>query len=201
MFHQTITKTAPPKNTKRAAKHANNAKQPKKCINKTAALATYSFHGRSDISISSTNHQISMKCKVFGMPRPQYRCFVKANNSASTRKINVYNTSNHERDSFKNAITAALASAGCTNPFEWFGKGSTVPASPMELKVWFYFPRPKTHYSYHTAFKKLILKSNAPVYVTKAPDIDNCLKLVMDAMQGVLYHEDKCVCSVEANKL
>ena len=35
---------------------------------------------------------------------------------------------------------------------------------------------------------------------TKKPDIDNCLKLVMDALNGVVWQDDKQVVSVQAIK-
>jgi Holliday junction resolvase RusA-like endonuclease len=201
---QTMTKTDSKATGTKSTKKPTFAKQPskKKTTNKTDALATYSFRHASDISISVSQQQISIKCKVFGIPRPQYHCFARSNkNSSASRKVNVYNTSNYERDSFKNAVQVALTSAGKTPPFQWFGTDSTDCNNPMDLKVWFYFPRPKSHYSLDTSTKKLTLSPLAPVYVTKTPDIDNCLKLVMDAMQGVLFPDDKCICSLASYKL
>lgn len=39
------------------------------------------------------------------------------------------------------------------------------------------------------------------MYVTKAPDIDNCIKLVMDALQGVCYQNDYDVVHIDAAKI
>ena len=42
---------------------------------------------------------------------------------------------------------------------------------------------------------------NAPFFVTKVPDIDNMVKLVLDALQGVTYNNDSSVVHMESAKL
>ena len=49
----------------------------------------------------------------------------------------------------------------------------------IRLTLNFYFPRPKSH-----------SKKNAPQYHTKRPDVDNCVKFVMDALTTAGFWED-----------
>jgi Holliday junction resolvase RusA-like endonuclease len=58
----------------------------------------------------------------------------------------------------------------------------------------FYFKRPKTHY------KKGQLKSDAPQFVLKTPDVDNCVKFALDALQPRVVFDDKIVTKVVAEK-
>ncbi len=49
----------------------------------------------------------------------------------------------------------------------------------------FYFPRPKSHYN-----SKGELKSTAPAFVTKKPDVLKLARAVEDAMTGIVYRDD-----------
>lgn len=44
------------------------------------------------------------------------------------------------------------------------------------------------------------LALNHGIFPTRKPDLDNVLKAVMDALNGVLYEDDKQVCSVRVTK-
>lgn len=198
----TRSKSAPVSATKKT-KHTKQAKASKPkgpSLTKEEQLANYSFNEPNQVKVTANGHKITLKCKIAGIPRPQYRTFSKSNNNPdSARKVNVYNVSNYHRDSFANAINKALEHRGM--PFVWFPKGSPVQPDPMELRLWLYFTRPKNHYSYDRITGQYFLKRDAPVYVTKTPDIDNCVKLVMDAMQSVLFEDDRCIVSVAAKQL
>ena len=65
---------------------------------------------------------------------------------------------------------------------------------PLTAFMEFYFRRPKVH------FKKGELKKDAPKFVTKTPDVDNCVKFVLDALQPRVIADDKFVTKVIAEK-
>ena len=65
---------------------------------------------------------------------------------------------------------------------------------PLLVYVEFYFRRPKCH------FKKGELKKDAPEFVTKTPDVDNCVKFVLDALQPRVIANDKTVTKIVAEK-
>jgi len=60
---------------------------------------------------------------------------------------------------------------------------------PIEIKeLKFYFKRPKSHYGTGKNADKL--KTSAPVYHTKKPDIDNLKKFVLDVLNGQVWNDD-----------
>ena len=67
------------------------------------------------------------------------------------------------------------------------------------LFVTYYMPRPKKHY--RTGKFSNVLKKDAPEYHKIKPDIDNLIKLTMDASTGVLWEDDCVVVGVVAKKL
>lgn len=74
-----------------------------------------------------------------------------------------------------------------------------VMSGPVKLDLRFSFPRPKSHYG--TGKNSSQLKGSAPVEHAQRPDIDNLVKAAMDAMNGVLYDDDKQVVSLSASKV
>ena len=64
----------------------------------------------------------------------------------------------------------------------------------LVVHIELFFKRPKTHY------KKNQLKNDAPRFVTKTPDVDNCIKFVLDALQPLVVFDDKIVTRVVAEK-
>ena len=65
---------------------------------------------------------------------------------------------------------------------------------PLIVFIEFYFRRPKSH------FKKDELRPDAPKFVTKTPDVDNCIKFALDALQPKVVADDKLVTKVVAEK-
>jgi Holliday junction resolvase RusA-like endonuclease len=64
-----------------------------------------------------------------------------------------------------------------------FGRGI-----PLALHAVFYFSRPKSHYG--TGRNADRLKVSAPFFHTARPDLDNCVKLLKDALNGLVVHDD-----------
>ena len=56
---------------------------------------------------------------------------------------------------------------------------------PVSLTLRFYMPRPKSHFN-----SKRSLKSTAPFYHAKKPDVDNMAKAVMDALTQLQVWQD-----------
>ena len=69
---------------------------------------------------------------------------------------------------------------------------------PVELSLAFFFPRPKSHYG--TGKNSELVKASAPVHHAQKPDIDNVIKSTLDAMNGILYEDDKQVIRLRAEK-
>tara|TARA_R110002033_G_scaffold136457_2_gene175948 strand:- start:1107 stop:1514 length:408 start_codon:yes stop_codon:yes gene_type:complete len=69
---------------------------------------------------------------------------------------------------------------------------------PISMLLEFYMDRPKAHY--RTGKYSHILKDNAPTWHTSRGDIDNYVKLVLDALNGVFYNDDSQVCHLKTIK-
>ena len=70
---------------------------------------------------------------------------------------------------------------------------------PLDLLVSFVFPRPTSHYG--TGRNAGKLKASAPAFHVTKPDLDNCLKLVLDALNGVFFLDDRQIMHINAYKL
>ena len=71
---------------------------------------------------------------------------------------------------------------------------------PVAITLRFFFPHPKKHFIKCHQTGLLKLAPNAPVFVTKTPDIDNCIKLVLDALQGICCKNDCEIVHIDAAK-
>lgn len=152
-------------------------------------IYNYRFDGFDDVSFVETPWKMEMRCKILGIPRPTYRATFTNSNSG---KPWAYNPRPGYTESFKNAVQAAMSSA----PLQF---DLTCSDKPVDLSINFYFTRPKKHYTYSNG--KLVVADDAPYFVTKAPDVDNCVKLVMDAMSKMLYKDDRTVAVLKSQKL
>ena len=66
---------------------------------------------------------------------------------------------------------------------------------PIKLTVDFYFDRPKVHFN-----SRGQVKDSASRVHTSRPDIDNCIKLIMDALNKIYWHDDSQICILHAYK-
>lgn len=69
---------------------------------------------------------------------------------------------------------------------------------PIKMELEFYVARPKNHY--RTGKFSHILKPDSPVYKISRPDIDNYIKLVLDALNKVFYKDDSQIHAISATK-
>jgi Holliday junction resolvase RusA-like endonuclease len=77
--------------------------------------------------------------------------------------------------------------AQCPTPLE----------GPLELSVTFYFKRPQ---SWLKARRDAVDDGETPWYMGK-PDLDNLVKLVKDAGNGILWRDDAQVVRLDADKV
>lgn len=77
--------------------------------------------------------------------------------------------------------------------------GRAPVAGPLALSVKLYLPRPKSHYG--TGRNAAKVKRSAPALPAVRPDLDNYLKAIQDALDGVLWKDDGQVVQITAAKL
>jgi len=177
---------APQKQPTSASKPAS-----KTGTNKTAQLAHFAFDPRTATVAQVTPHMKVFKCKIFGDPKPQQRSFAS---TKQTAKVHLWNPSKNFCDSFSAAVTQALQAAN-KSLFD------TESVNPVKVTVRFFFPRPKTHFKWDHVHKCMRLRADAPTFAAKKPDLDNCIKLLLDALQGVCFKNDFLVCHMDSAKL
>lgn len=170
-------------------KHSDAPQKPP--AKKTTGTTKYSFPGTGASTHHVSGHRKVFKCKLLGIPRPQARSFATTKGTRKTVKL--FNPSKANQKSFEDAFKDALKTA----PSNFFSKSG----NPCSMTIRFYFPRPKSHYTFNSRNNQYELITNAPFWVTKSPDLDNCVKLVMDALQDVCYENDLVVAHIDAAKL
>ena len=70
---------------------------------------------------------------------------------------------------------------------------------PLHVGCTFVFDRPKNHY--RSGSKSHLLKDSAPYFHTGKPDTDNLTKFIGDALEGVFWKNDSCICRLEGLKV
>ena len=98
----------------------------------------------------------------------------------------MFSPSKPNQASFKAAFKAAFNTQGKTS---------------VSVSIKFFFPRPKKHFIFNQHTQRFHISSTAPTFVEKTPDIDNCIKLVLDALQGLICSNDSEVVEVKATKV
>ena len=73
--------------------------------------------------------------------------------------------------------------------------GPAVAGKAIRVHASLHFKRPKSHFK-----KSGNLKPNAPKHILKRPDIDNCLKFILDSLQPHVIIDDKLVVEVKIIK-
>ena len=75
------------------------------------------------------------------------------------------------------------------------GKQRIEKPNAVVVEVAFYFDRPQLHSNTKG------VRPTAPMYHTKAPDVDKLLRALFDSMTGVVFHDDSQVSVVRAVKM
>lgn len=158
-------------------------------------LNHYSFGALAGIKWEDNSHLSSFACRIDGVPKTQTRNF--ATTKTSNNKVRLWDPSQHHKKSFKKAFQKALSNVPIQ---KLFSNEKDDEPLPVKVTIKFFFSRPQKHYVWDFAKFALVLPENPPFFVTKAPDLDNMEKLVLDAIQGVCYSNDCHVSHIESSK-
>lgn len=72
-------------------------------------------------------------------------------------------------------------------------KGFSLIQDAIRLEVSFYFKRPKN--------RCRAVDSKDAITMSKRPDLDNCLKMIGDALNGIVWHDDGLISESIVRKL
>jgi len=81
------------------------------------------------------------------------------------------------------------------------GKGALFPSCPVELKIWFLMEQPVKNFVGRDPSRGMLKEKGLEVAPCVKPDIDNLLKFLMDAMNGIVYSDDCQVVKVTMYKM
>lgn len=96
----------------------------------------------------------------------------------------------------KGAPISSTTQYGTTTGFQ---NNLPLITGPVEVKCWFWFPRPKTQYG--TGKNVGTLKNSAPRFYAQAPDIDKLSRAVLDGITGIVVRNDAQVVGLNATKV
>ena len=80
--------------------------------------------------------------------------------------------------------------------FQQSGEKGFTKEKELEAELKAFFPIPK-----NTSKKKISEMLKGMIYHTKRPDIDNLVKSVFDALNGLAYYDDSQICKLTVCKL
>lgn len=129
-----------------------------------------------------------------GQPRPKARAIPLTANGKPVFKngkrmwtAQVYDPGT--ADEWKACVIAAARRHKPPQPLE----------GPLQVDITFHMPRPLSHFG--TGRNAGLLKANAPTWHTFAPDADNLLKAVLDALTQLgMWHDDSQVAQTSVVK-
>lgn len=127
---------------------------------------------------------------VKGPTQPQSRPHVHTRG----RNIIVYNPNRQQQAAMRAVIRQALGIERGTNAF--------APNTGLHASIIFHMRRPSRHFS--GGVRRLDrIKENCQGQMphTGIPDLDNMVKFVSDAMQGILYSDDSAIYSLTTKKI
>ena len=81
------------------------------------------------------------------------------------------------------------------------GKGALFPSCPVELKIWFLMEQPVKNFVGRDPVRGRLNEKGMEVAPCIRPDIDNLLKFLMDAMNGIVHGDDCQVVKVTMYKM
>lgn len=76
--------------------------------------------------------------------------------------------------------------------------GLEVVDGPIAMEIRFFLQRPKGHFG--TGRNAGHVKDSAPDYPTTKPDLDKCVRAVLDSLTGVAYRDDSQVVDLTVSK-
>eukprot|EP00978_Attheya_sp_CCMP212_P033624 scaffold136638_cov58-Attheya_sp.AAC.3 len=164
-------------------------------------MVSYSKHPENAAVITLhkvTQKPIAVEFDIEGDPRPLARCrirefFDKVRSTAkwghSRRRSILYSPSQKLMEAFGEVARDVLMMGSAEGP----------PLFQEEdfllVFIAFSFKRPKAHFTAHG-----ILRDAAPKYPRGVGDIDNLAKLVLDALNGILYKDDSTIVQLVVRK-
>jgi hypothetical protein len=167
--------------------------------NKARKLPAFYLHFGRRGKKSSTRLKVCIEGNPLALQRPRLR---KCAGMRDFRVRAFYNPSKADQVLFREAFRLAVHHSEAIHgeqPLRCIDADSAVHAdsvSVFAVTLHFLFPRPHSHFHRGTDD----LKADAPRHVGNVPDIDNLVKFVLDAINGLVFKDDKQVVELHSEK-
>lgn len=149
-----------------------------------------------------------LKIILSGRPRAQQRPRIgragqQSSNSTSRPRVLIYNPS-HQAQNEMRQLLQEIINSGPEVVVDRNGRDCFFQETvPLKAVIKFFLPRPNTHFKRNgrrnsenfTADRDTARRNHI-----NRPDLDNMVKFVLDAMQGVVYSNDSHIVSLSATK-
>jgi Holliday junction resolvase RusA-like endonuclease len=137
---------------------------------------------------------IRLAFTVLGKPQPagSKRAFAIKRGGVPTGKVAVADA-NPRVKSWQQEVRVAARQAAVDAGIDSLFVG------PLELRAWFYVPRPRNHY--RTGRNSHLLRDSAPTWPIVRPDTTKLLRGLEDALTGVVWFDDAQVVVQAARKV
>jgi len=138
------------------------------------------------VDLTGNSPLLSYRVEVAGKPVPLPRP------RANWKTRIFYNPAGRKVTAFKALVKAAIPASR---------HGAVFPSGvPVAVTITFYMRRPDTDFKRGSRIGG-VLKAMVPVMRPISPDLDNLVKFVLDALNGVLFADDSQVVQLTAWKL
>jgi Holliday junction resolvase RusA-like endonuclease len=157
------------------------------------ACEEYKITAGSVIAIPGIRFAIEVSGPVKALPRPLFMC--RTVNGVEKKWI-VNKAMNHQRK-LRQVIEQSL-------PEDVKGRVIFLPGTPLMLKAKFFHGRHMNHFVGRERDVSMIkdeYKNGKQSFMVKKPNVDNCVKFIMDyPLEGLVYNNDSAVISIVAEK-
>lgn len=176
-------KTTKSKTTPKEAK----TETPPKTKTKRKAKTDKILHWSVDSDLVTLEDD-QVRFKVHGNPLPLRR--------HRTSRGFVYNPSAPAQKSFANTTQQVLNATSSSFSLPWFP-----PDQPLAMTILFRTKRPNTHFVGSKPGPGR-MRDTAPSQISLTrTDVDNLAKFVLDSLNGILYEDDRQICSLHVTKV
>lgn len=141
---------------------------------------------------SNTTYDVSLvRFIVRGPPKPLVR------HRVSTMRM--YNPSAEAQDSFRKLVRQLLLSR-VDNVDETANFPPVFPTQSLAMTIAFRMKRPKKHFYANRPGPGRLRATAPPQTSVMRSDVDNLAKFVLDSLNGLMYEDDRQVCSLHVTK-
>ncbi len=150
------------------------------------------------INLINVHQEECFECIIHGAPHPQRRPRIKIIRRGRIPVPQISNGSDREKRLVQNLLRNALP--GFQNPLFFLQQ-------PLHVDLFFFMPRPQAHFLFSQENGRIqrsaefLRDRHITQHHINTPDADNMVKFLFDALEGIIYSNDKRIVSFKVIKM